>query len=68
MSDGIDRQDLFIELDRAPDDWAAWIESAGVKPERIEAQPIADRVKLHKCTEVPANLPAWVKRGDMYLG
>jgi hypothetical protein len=68
MYDGIDRQDLFINLDQAPDDWAAWIENAGVKPERIEAQPIADRVKLHKCAEVPATLPAWVKRGDMYLG
>lgn len=68
MGDGIDRQDLYVDLDKAPDDWGTWVDRAALNPERIEAQPIADRVKLHKCTNVPAELPRWIKRGDMYLG
>lgn len=67
MSELEDQQDLFIELDRAPDDWAKWIADAGVKAERVQAQPMADRVKLHRCTNVPADLPRWITRGDVYL-
>lgn len=67
MSDGPDRQDLIIDINAAPDDWAKWIEASGIETERVEAQPIADQVKLHKCINVPAILPRWMRRGEIYL-
>lgn len=67
MTEHDDKQDLFVDVCSAPDDWATWIDEQGIVVERSEPQPIADQVKLHKCTNLPANLPRWIRRGDMYL-
>lgn len=65
-TDSFDRQDLFVDLWKAPEDWGAWVASSAMVVERVEPQPIADQIKLHKCANVPEALPNWLRRGAMY--
>jgi hypothetical protein len=57
---------LYIDMMRVPadDSWREWLRvqaRAGMTWE-WEAQPIADQIKLTKCTNVPAVLPEWMER------
>jgi hypothetical protein len=56
---------LYIDLIAVPPDWREWLraqERNGMRWERWEGQPIADQIKLHGCTNVPDDLPPWVRR------
>jgi hypothetical protein len=57
---------LFIDLWKTPRDesWREWLKEQarnGMTWE-WEAQPIADQIKLTKCTNVPEELPPWLER------
>jgi hypothetical protein len=60
--------DLYIDLIAAPKDWTVAFDylrtNSGLHWTRWESQGIADQIKLHGCTSVPAELPAWIKRGE----
>lgn len=53
---------IFIELNSAPDDYRKKIDAYEIKFDRWEPQPIADQVKLHNCTNVPKELPLWLRK------
>jgi hypothetical protein len=55
---------LFIDLWRAADDFKAQLSALGITYARWEPQPIADQIKLHGCTNVPDDLPNWLRRGQ----
>jgi hypothetical protein len=60
MSESKVETTLFIDVYSAPPDWRDELAATGVKWEREEGQPIADQIKLHKCTNLPGKLPLWV--------
>ncbi len=41
------------------------VKALGIAYERWEPQPIADQIKLHGCTNVPAELPSFIRVGGI---
>jgi len=66
----VNGETLYIDMWQVPadDSWREWLRHQhddlpdGLKWQRWEAQPIADQVKLHGCTNVPPVLPPWLER------
>lgn len=56
------RDTLFIDLISAPPSWRDWLERSGIAYAGWEGQPTADQIKLTGCTNLPAELPAWIRR------
>ena len=57
-----DGETAFVDILAAPKDWDAALAAMGVTFERSEPQPIADQIKLHGCSSLPADLPGWLRR------
>jgi len=57
---------LYIDMLSVPadDSWREWlrIQARNGMTWEWEAQPIADQVKLTKCTNAPEELPPWLER------
>ena len=53
---------LFIDLIRAGPEWNVELAGLEIRWEIWEAQPMADQIKLSGCTNVPTELPAWLRR------
>ncbi|WP_035102557.1 hypothetical protein [Devosia sp. LC5] len=62
LSDPWASQDVYVDAYLAPTNWQQLVADMGINPQRAEPQPIADQIKLHGCTNVPKELPAWLRK------
>lgn len=53
---------LFIDLYAVPKEWNVGLAKLGIRWAMWEAQPIADQIKITGCTNVPKELPPWIRR------